>query len=195
VGIAVRLTILHRSEPCSQPTRSDYIDINREGFLIYISTEAILKVALTIERQAIDFYTRVKDRFDDELLDFLIDQEKQHLHDFKTIFDKSANELKLKRFDNPYMDDEMLAATFADTEIFGQVEPDKLDQSTLLDVAIGIEKNAILFYGYLIERLNEDRGDELLPLLTLLWKMREEEKWHLESLVKKKMRLKEDLQR
>ena len=69
-----------------------------------------------------------------------------------------------------------------------------MDKSTLLDVAIGIEKNAILFYGYLIERFNEDRGEELMPLLTVLWKMREEEKWHLESLVKKKMRLKEYLQ-
>jgi len=171
------------------------MDINREGFLIHISAEAILNVALTIERQAIDFYTRIRGHFDDELLDFLIGQEELHIRDFKTIFDRSMNELKLKRFDNPYMDDEMLAATFADTEIFGHIDPDNADKSTLLDVAIGIEKNAILFYGYLIEKFNEDRGDELLPLLTLLWKMREEEKWHLESLVKKKMRLKEHLQR
>ena len=55
------------------------MDINREGFLVYISTEAIWNVAFKIERQAIDFYTRIRGHFDDELLDFLIGHEELHI--------------------------------------------------------------------------------------------------------------------
>ncbi len=154
---------------------------------MYLSAEAILNVSLAIERKAIEFYNQVRHRIDSELLDQLISEEKEHIRIFESIFDAKFGKLAGQRFKNPYMDDNLLAAAYAETEILGDFDPDEVEESQLFDIAVTIEKNAVLFYSDLIETIGDGCPDEQ----ALLREMREEERRHLKVLVERKKALKQ----
>jgi rubrerythrin len=152
---------------------------------MYLSRETILTISLEIERKGIDFYRKMKERFDDDFLDYLIDQEKDHIRTFNELFAADSGKIKTERFETTTIDDDFIAAAYAGTEVFGAIDPKGIPETQLFDIAMEMEKNSILFYGELVETLGEKFKDEA----ALITALREEEKKHLRTLVDKKKAL------
>lgn len=152
---------------------------------MYLSRETILTLSLEIERKGIEFYTAMKKRTPDAFLDYLIEQEHEHIEVFKNLFDRDRGAVRQERFENPHMDDDFLIAAYAETEVFARVDPATAELAELYDIAIAMEKNSIVFYGDLIETLGERFKEEA----ALVEGIRQEERKHLRDLVEKKRAL------
>ena len=152
---------------------------------MHLSRAVIHDISVRIERKGIEFYKAMKERVDDDFIDFMIEQEQQHIRVFSDIFGADRGEADEEPFLRDYMDDSYLAAAYADTEVFALVDPKTVEADKLYDVAISMEKNSLLFYTELIDGLQERYQAEI----DLIKRIRDEEKEHLRMLVRKKMSL------
>ena len=146
-----------------------------------IQPNTILNIALGIERKGIEFYERIRERGDADFADFLIEQEKNHIRTFEDIF-TSHKEKFGEHLDMPHLDEDYLVAAYVNTEVFGPSDPNAIDPSRLLDVAIGMEKNSILFYGELYDGMV--KGYE--ETARLIRDIQHQERQHLRLLAEKK---------
>ena len=152
---------------------------------MYISRTTILGIALAIEQHGIDFYTRVKARLADPLLDFLIGAEKMHIRTLNGIFGKDTGSIQQERFEVPHLDDDYLIAAFAGTEVFAKADPETVSKADLYATAVEMEKDSILFYRELVDALAERFPAEA----DLVRAVEREEREHLRLLAAKKREL------
>jgi rubrerythrin len=151
---------------------------------MHISRAVIYDIAVRIERNGIEFYKAMKERVDDDFIDFMIEEEKQHIRVFTDIFQADAAKADESMLGD-YMDESMLAAAYADTSVFALVDPKTADTNALYALAISMEKNALLFYSELIAGMPESYQEDI----KLLKGIRDEEKKHLLMLIEAKSKL------
>lgn len=121
----------------------------------YLSDDEALKVAMNVEKQGIDLYKKmsdvVKDPDTSKLLSWLSEEEKKHFQMFKEADEKILSGPKSR----PLEINEEISAylrSLVDTGIFSHLSefsPDQvkeLNQVQALKLAIGVEKDSILFY-------------------------------------------------
>jgi len=151
---------------------------------MHISRGTIHEISVKIERNGIEFYKAMKEKVNDEFIDFMIEEEKKHIKVFTDIFgsgDREGAEPLLA----DYMDESMLASAYADTTVFSLVDPKTVTAEGLYSMAIMMEKSSILFYTELVEGMPERYQEEI----GLLKSIRAEEKKHLMMLLEAKSKL------
>jgi rubrerythrin len=133
------------------------------------NADEVLKIAEQIERNGIDFYERAAERFEGEekrTLLRLADMERTHEQVFATMRrELSGADQGLKGFD-PEGEAGRYLAAFADGQIFAP----KADAAALLgskdsirdilEVAIGLEKDSVVFYVAIREAVPESLGED-----------------------------------
>lgn len=146
-----------------------------------ISLAVVLEIALGIERKGIEVYRELKNRFEDPLLEYLIRQEQEHIRAFQEVFKTQKTGSNEEGMDTPHLDEDYLAAAYANTEIFGQVKPDNMSAKGLWPMAIVMEKESIRFYLELLEQM----PDLFQEQRALVRRIAGEERQHLRDLLTK----------
>ncbi len=147
--------------------------------LKYLNEDEILKVAINVEKEGIEFYRKSASFSKVEkakvLFKYLADQEEKHLEYF-TKLDKKIEYIK---FIPGEIDDEisMYLKSLVDTGIFSNkfTENDwkKFTDKKALEFGINIEKNSILFYSDVLKITENESAIKSLK------KIIDEEKKHL----------------
>lgn len=145
------------------------------------SSQDLLEMAIHIEEEGEKFYKSIEEKVEDEklkgLLNYLAIEERRHAIAFKEIYSQIENE----DFVSAYPDDEAnkYLHAWVDSQIF--IDWDKLGSKSiwnireLLDLAIGLEKDSILFY-YEIEKYIPEKDRKILQEII------KQEKLHLAQL-------------
>ena len=149
---------------------------------MYLSLPVVLEIAQGIERKGIEIYQQMKDRFDDPLLDYLIAQEKEHIRVFHDLFARAPSASTKETIEIPHLDEDYLAAAYANTEIFGQVKPAHVPAKDLFPMAVVMEKESIRFYLELLAEIPEQFHEQR----TLVHRIAGEERQHLRKLLARK---------
>ncbi len=149
---------------------------------IYFSGEELLAIALRIEENGWGFYSEAykgaQSEKMKELFDYLAKQELEHIESFKKLY-KLVKREKVKTFDELAEDDEaaLYLRALSDSRVFtdpgeGMRRARSLtSDKEALDVALGFEKDSILFY---YEMAKVIKGDEKKIVESLI----EQEKEH-----------------
>lgn len=140
-----------------------------------LSSEAVLNIGLGIEQKGIEIYEQIKQEIGNGKTDFLIGQEKEHIEKFKQLFAEDSELFKSPDIDIGHLDEDYLTSAYVETSIFGNLDVSKVDPENLLDTAISMEKESILFYGDLISWVPHGHASQR----ALLNDLRKEERKHL----------------
>lgn len=153
------------------------------------SKQDLLEMAIHIEEEGERFYKLMQEKVEDEklkeLLNYLAVEEKRHAITFKEIYSQIENE----DFISAYPDDEAnrYLHAWVDSQVF--IDWDKLTTksiwniSEILDLAISLEKDSILFY-YEIEKYIPEKDKKIL------YEIIKQEKLHLSQLTEFKKGIK-----
>ncbi len=114
------------------------------------SPEVVLNIGLGIEQKGIEVYEQVKQEIGNSKVDFLINQEKEHIEKFKQLFAEDSGLFKSPDGNAGYLDEDYVSTAYVETSVFGNLDVSKIDRDNLLDTAISMERESILFYGDLI---------------------------------------------
>ncbi len=139
------------------------------------SPEAVLNIGLGIEQKGIEVYEQVKQEVGNGKVDFLIGQEKEHIEKFKQLFNQDSGLFKSPDVNAGYLDEDYLSAAYVETSVFGNLDVSKIDRDNLLDTAISMERESILFYGDLISVTPHEYASQRALLNDLM----KEERKHL----------------
>lgn len=148
---------------------------------MYLSMTAVLDIAQGIERKGIEVYRLMKERFGDPFLDYLIAQEENHIRTFGKLFSTEGLAAPKNGFETQHLDEDYLAAAYADTELFGQVKPTRMRAANLFPLAVSMEKNSLRFYLELLDEI----PDRLQAQRELVRRIAGEERQHLRDLLAK----------
>ena len=155
--------------------------------MLNFSGKELLEMAIRIEENGQKFYREaLKNTEDDALrktLNYLVQEEEKHKRYFRSLLEKLPKD---ENFFDPYMEDAILyLKAMADSHVFTtELDGAELAQTIkevedVLNFAIAMEKDSLLFYYELARGINEsDRG--------VIDKVIEEEKSHLERLLELK---------
>ncbi len=132
------------------------------------SLEELLEIAVKIEEDGVTFYKNLADRTKSkeakEIYNYLAGEEKEHIAIFKSMY----KELTGKRFEKAFSEEEanLYIHSLVENRVFKNLEElDNLiksikDELAVLDLAIQIEKDTILYYYEILEGL-EDKEKNL----------------------------------
>ena len=156
---------------------------------VLFSASEIVTMAIEVEKNGLDFYRAMASRAKDEkvknIFSFLAVEEAQHKNTFQKLL-KSLSPLELSHTEEAEYNNYLGALT--SSRLFrADVNTDELikgidNDIQALDLAIGSEKESILFYYELREQTG---GEDRETVDTII----KEEKMHLAKLVKLKMDL------
>lgn len=158
---------------------------------IFHSGEEILEMAVILEERGFEFYTTYKENAKDdkikELFQYLADEEANH----KKTFQEFLDNLSKKEFTLTYSDEEVLQyfSAIVDARVFDnpdfaiQLAKDTKDELEAVNLAIGFEKDSIVFYEGLMGLVNEKSKNTVTKII-------EEEKKHIQNLSKIRHELK-----
>ncbi len=145
----------------------------------YLNEDELFKVAMEIEKQGIEFYTKAFENASVEkakdIFKFLSDQEKHHFQ----IFKRMDLEIKQIRFRPESFDEEISAylGSLVDSGIFENLLPKEkwqdITDREAVSIGIQVEKSSILFYSSILSITEEASAPEALN------KIIREEKSHL----------------
>ncbi|TYT23195.1 ferritin family protein [Dictyoglomus thermophilum] len=153
------------------------------------SSQDLIEMAIHIEEEGEKFYELMGSKVEDEelkkLFSYLALEEKRHALAFKEIYSRLENE----GFVSAYPDQEAnkYLHAFVDSQIF--IDWDKLSTRTIwslsevLDLAISLEKDSILFY-YEMEKYIPEKDKNIL------YEIIKQEKMHLSQLTEFKKGIK-----
>jgi len=139
----------------------------------------IVEIGIEKEKKRRDFYALAAGRFKDkkelaELFEKLRDWEEQHIEKFQQI----RENLRKAQYTESYPGEtEGYMQALVDSELYNMITPDRFEEIVktefdALDIGIGFEKDAILFFGSLAGYL--DVGDR-----EVVEKLVDEEKQHM----------------
>jgi|SRR6056297_2380558 len=154
---------------------------------IMISAQTIHNIAVEMERKGIDFYQQLKDGSNDTIIDDIIGDEKEHIQIFHDLFNDTTGVRKEESYPHFYMDEDMLIEAYANTEIFGSVDPGRTKGKSSYDVAVMMEKESILFYSQLQDMFGDDPGYK--KEIEILDKLKKEEARHLKKFTELRNRM------
>lgn len=135
--------------------------------------EEILEIAVKIEEDGVTFYknlaNRTKNKEAKEIYNYLAGEEKEHIEVFKSIY----KELTGKRFEKAFSEEEanLYIHSLVENRIFKNSEEiDNFiksikDELEVLDLAIQIEKDTILYYYEVLEGLEDKEGNLVKELI------------------------------
>ncbi|MFW5771584.1 MAG: hypothetical protein ACOCX9_09140 [Spirochaetota bacterium] len=152
-----------------------------------ISAQTIHNIAVEMERKGIDFYQQLKDGSNDAIIDDIIGDEKEHIQIFHDLFNETTGVHKGESYPHFYMDEDMLIEAYANTEIFGSTDPNKVQGKSSFDVAVMMEKESILFYSQLQDMFGDDPGYK--KEIEILDKLKKEEARHLKKFTELRNRM------
>ncbi len=158
--------------------------------MLNFSGKEVLEMAIRIEENGQRFYREALKGTEDErlrkTLNFLVQEEEKHKRYFRSLLDKLPEEEN--PFD-PYMEDALqYLKAMADAHVFtAELEGKELSDvikevEDVLNFAIAMEKDSLLFYYELARGINEKDRD-------VVEKVIEEEKSHLKKLLELKKEL------
>ena len=153
--------------------------------IIHFSAKEVIEMAIRIEENGVEFYTRAgnatKSERLKELFIFLAREEKKHIACFEDM-DKRIESNDLPGSIDPYLEEESLyLKALANSRVFTNAHEGKglagevRGENDILQTAINMEKDSILFY---YELHNAVRDKDKATLRNLI----EEEKTHLRKL-------------
>jgi rubrerythrin len=137
---------------------------------IYFSGKEILEMALRIELNGEIFYREASKKTEDETLKelfiYLQNQEKKHYQDFKNLsylIEKESVEglHRLSEADEIsfYLNTFADSKVFTDAHVGASLGRDVQDDSEAIDIAIGLERDSIIFYSGMLGIIKEeDKG-------------------------------------
>ncbi|MFQ5901818.1 MAG: ferritin family protein [Thermodesulfobacteriota bacterium] len=125
--------------------------------IIHFSGKEILDMALRIERNGEAFYREAARQAKDDslqtLFKFLEEEEKEHVEDFRELSVLAKEEKITELYDLDYAEEASLYLNaLADSEVFtdpnagAEIVKGIKDDSEAIKIAIGLEKDSILFY-------------------------------------------------
>lgn len=152
---------------------------------VHFTGKEIIDMAVRIEENGLKFYTDAGKASENdavrELFKVLADEEGQHIKAFLTIKRSLEDDTAGSGFD-PYADEAgQYLKALADTEVFTSPEDGKKaaghihDAGDVIEMAIGMEKDSLLFY-YELQRMIREKDKHVLESLI------EQEKDHLRKL-------------
>lgn len=147
-----------------------------------VSSETVLSIVLAVENKGIEVYQALQERFHADFLEFMIGQEKEHIRMFQDLFGRDRGAAGSHQFETSHLDEDYLVAAYAETEVFGKLEPQGLEEYELYQTAIQMEKDSILLYSELLDMLPDRAGDQA----RLLSSVQAEEKQHLLTLIRRR---------
>lgn len=135
------------------------------------SIEEILEIAIKMEENGVAFYKALAEETEDktakELFKFLEGEEKEHILVFKNIY----KDMTGKTFEKAFYEEEanLYLHALIENRVFKKPEEivasiDKKDKLSVIDLAIQIEKDTILYYYEILENLS-DKERELVKKL------------------------------
>lgn len=133
------------------------------------SLEEILEMAVKIEEDGVIFYetlaNRTKDKRAVEIYKYLAGEEKEHIAVFKSIYKDLTGRTFGKAFTeeeaNLYIHSLVENRIFKDPKDIENFVKDVIDEFSVIELAIRIEKDTILYYYEILEDL-EDREKNLV---------------------------------
>lgn len=145
-----------------------------------MKSESIVNMVINVEKQGEIFYKKLSEIADEKFKDILVElskEEKEHAEIF-------SNLRKAENWDE--IDSYIL--TYASYNIIPDLESiilelEKMDLDTIFDLAIGIEKDSIILYYELKDKLTDSEAKELLK------KIIEQEKLHIKKIIEMKKNL------
>jgi rubrerythrin len=150
---------------------------------MYLSLAVVLEIALGMERKGIEVYERMKERAGGgAVLDYLIEQEHNHIRVFRELFARGKSGTAEETMETPHLDEDYLAAAYANTEVFARVHAPDATPHGLYELALAAEKESIRFYLELAEEMPERFARQRDLLRTIA----DEERGHLRTLLVQK---------
>jgi|YelNatPaOPRAMG01_1025707.scaffolds.fasta_scaffold00436_4 rubrerythrin len=150
---------------------------------ILFSTEDILEMAIHLEEEGEKFYSIFSHKIEKEeikkIFNFLSLEEKKHKETFKEIY----NNIKKRNFFTAYPDDEAnkYLHAWVSSQVF--IDWDKIlkekifiSETEVIDLAISLEKDSLLFYYGISEYLTQESKDVLKEIIS-------QEKSHWDQLI------------
>lgn len=137
--------------------------------------ETVLNIGLGIEQKGIEVYERMKGSIGNGTTDYLIGQEKEHIEKFKELFSSDSQLFEEPARDVGHLDEDYLGAAYVETSVFGNLDISSVNADNLLDTAISMEKESIMFYSDLMAYVPEKYPVQR----ALLNDLRTEERKHL----------------
>jgi len=143
----------------------------------------VLKIAVQIEKNGMAFYTEVKNKSKcfpvQELFDFLAKEEVRHEHTFRSLLEKTGDYEPVESYPGEY--ERYLEAiagenVFTQSDAMKQIARKAVSDKEAIDLAIGFEKDSIIFFSELRKFVPaDDQG--------IVEKIIGEEKGHLTKLL------------
>ncbi|MDI3473244.1 MAG: hypothetical protein PWQ48_1525 [Thermotogaceae bacterium] len=139
----------------------------------------VISLAIKLEEDGYEFYSKVSQNFQQERLkesfDFLAKQELKHAEVFRKMKNSDDKDLS-----NTWDENEAYISTFVSSSVFPDVREllkniENLKVIDLLKFAIDVEKNTLIVYYELLEKIKDKKA---------LKEIINEEKKHLEMLTK-----------
>jgi len=145
----------------------------------------VLKIAIQIEKNGLAFYTEVKNRSKyfplQEVFGFLAKEEVKHEQTFKVLLEKIGDEASAESYPG---ENEMYLEAIAGENVFArgdamkQLAQKAKNDKEAIDLAIGFEKDSVLFFGELkkfvpeadqttVEQVIDEEREHLVKLLDL----------------------------
>lgn len=153
---------------------------------MYLALPVVMEIAVGIERKGIEVYRELKRKTDNPILDYLIGQEQNHIRAFQAMFTAEAVGASAEEgFEMPHLDEDYLAAAYANTDVFGRVQPVDVPPEGLFSMAVQMEKESMRFYLELLSELPE----RLERQRALSRRLADEERQHLCDLLAEKAAL------
>ncbi len=131
------------------------------------SPNELLEMALKIEKDGVTFYSYLsknsKDSKRKEFFSYLASQEEQHIKDFKAISSGLIDDVEPEFWDE--------ASKYIQSLVEGKIFPsaeDMIEKSKgmnvdqILDSAIGVEKETVIFYEELFDLVRAKKSKEIL---------------------------------
>ncbi len=136
------------------------------------SIEEILEIAMKIEENGVSFYNtlaeKTKDKTAKELFRFLEGEEKEHIAVFRSLY----KDLTGKTFERAFSEEEanLYLHSLIENRIFKSPEEiintiREKDELSVIDLAIQIEKDTILYYYEILENLEEKERELVRKLI------------------------------
>lgn len=131
------------------------------------SSNEVVEMALDIERNGMEFYDHLSKNFEDpgkrELFSYLASQEAQHVKDFKILSEVLAEETDVEFWEEA----EKYLKSVVEDRIFPKA-PEMIARAKtmqlreIVNFAIGIEKETIIFYEEILDGVKAERSKEIL---------------------------------
>ncbi len=133
----------------------------------HFASNEIIEMALDIEKNGLEFYDHLSRNFEDagkrELFSYLASQEAQHVRDFKMLSEALAEETNIEFWEEAekYLKSVVEDKIFPNaSEMIAKAKTMQLEE--IVNFALGIEKETIIFYEQILDCSKAERSKEIL---------------------------------